>query len=292
MKSGYLLIDKEKGMTSFAVVSALRKILHTKKIGHTGTLDPMATGLLLICVEKGTKAVSVMPDARKEYIAEMTLGLSTDTEDITGEVLERAEVNVTPEQIREVFPRFIGEFDQIPPMYSAKKVNGQKLYDLARRGEVIERKPSHIEIYELEILSIDLPKVTFRVLCSKGTYIRTLCKDIGDALGTLATMSELRRTKTENFDVSEAKTLENLREMSDDNIGDCILELDSIFSEYPSLRLKAEADCYLKNGNRLYASNFEEFCDGDIYRIYFSDGTFGALYEPCEDYLKPVKMFL
>jgi len=292
MKSGYLLIDKEKGMTSFAVVSALRKILHTKKIGHTGTLDPMATGLLLICVEKGTKAVSVMPDAHKEYIAEMILGLSTDTEDITGEVIEQKDVNVTEDEVRRVISGFIGEFDQIPPMYSAKKVNGQKLYDLARRGEIIERKPSHIEIFDIEILSIDLPKVTFRVECSKGTYIRTLCKDIGEALSTLSTMSELRRSKTENFDISDAKTLEELREMSDDDIGNCIMELDSIFTEYPALKLKSEADCYLRNGNRLYPSNFEEFITGDIYRIYYSDGSFGALYECCEDYLKPLKMFL
>ena len=292
MKSGYILIDKEEGMTSFAVVSALRKILHTKKIGHTGTLDPMATGLLLICVERGTKAVSVMPESNKQYEAELTLGISTDTEDITGEIIEKRDVCVSSKEIEKVFPSFIGEFDQIPPMYSAKKVNGQKLYDLARKGEVIERKPTHIEIFDLNILSIEENKVRFLVDCSKGTYIRTLCKDIGEKLGTLGTMSYLRRTKTENFSVLNAHTLDELRNMTEEQLSDCIMDLDSIFYVYPKLVMKPESECYLKNGNRLYDSNFSsEIVESDIYRVYSSSGKFVSLYKKDEDGYVVLKMF-
>ena len=292
MKSGYLLIDKEQGMTSFAVVSALRKILHTKKIGHTGTLDPMATGLLLICVEKGTKAVSVMPESTKTYEAEMLLGVSTDTEDITGEIIEEKAVNVTEDEIIKLFPRFIGEMDQIPPMYSAKKVNGQKLYDLARKGEVIERKPSHITIHDIEILEINLPKVRFSVKCSKGTYIRTLCKDIGEALGTLATMTSLRRTDTEGFTVNDAYTLDQLREMNDEEIAEKIMDMDSIFKVYNRIDMTEESDQYLRNGNAIYEDEIRgEIDDSDIYRVYYSNGRFGALYKKNGKELKVYKMF-
>lgn len=292
MKSGYLLIDKEQGMTSFAVVSALRKILHTKKIGHTGTLDPMATGLLLICVEKGTKAVSVMPESTKTYEAEMLLGVSTDTEDITGEIIEEKAVNVTEDEIIKLFPRFIGEMDQIPPMYSAKKVNGQKLYDLARKGEVIERKPSHITIHTIEILEINLPKVRFSVKCSKGTYIRTLCKDIGEALGTHATMTSLRRTDTEGFSVNDAYTLDQLREMNDEEIAEKIMDMDSIFKVYNRIDMTEESDQYLRNGNAIYEDEIRgEIDDSDIYRVYYSNGHFGALYKKNGKELKVYKMF-
>ena len=179
---GIINVYTEKGMTSFDVLRALRRILREKKMGHTGTLDPMAEGVLLVCVGKATKYVDALMAKEKIYQAELTLGIETDTEDSTGKILSEEEVSISKEDIEKILPRFLGKQEQIPPMYSAKKLEGKKLYELAREGKTVERKPSQIEIFALEILSYDCPKLRFRIHCSKGTYIRTLCKDIGSFL--------------------------------------------------------------------------------------------------------------
>lgn len=309
MKSGYILIDKDKGRTSFSVVSELRKILKTKKIGHTGTLDPMATGLLFFGIGKGTKAMSVLFSKRKEYIATLMLGITTDTDDITGKVLCNTNVKesilknikvkksltenmLIEKRIREVFSCFIGEQLQIPPMYSAKKINGKKLYNLAREGIIVDRKPSKITIYNIEILDINLPEIRFKVDCSKGTYIRTLCKDIGEKLGCKATMSSLRRIKTDDFNIEDAATLNELKKMSDKEIGDRIVPLDFVFKSYSKCKMKKEKDTYLKNGNTLYHEDFIEYEDGEIIRVYFSNDIFAALYKKDGNDYKALKMFL
>ena len=183
MKSGIINVYKEAGYTSFDVVAKLRGILHIKKIGHTGTLDPDAVGVLPICIGKATKVCDMLTNTDKTYVATLLMGVSTDTYDISGTILDEKEVNVTPEMVEKTIKSFIGEQDQIPPMYSAIKVNGKKLYELAREGKVIERKARRINIYNIEIIDINLPRVKMRIDCSKGTYIRSLCNDIGEKLG-------------------------------------------------------------------------------------------------------------
>lgn len=292
MKNGYILIDKDKDKTSFSVVNDLRKIFKTKKIGHTGTLDPMATGLLLFGIGKGTKAMSVLSSKKKEYIAVLTLGISTDTEDITGNIIEKCDYTIDRDKIYEVFNSFLGSYLQTPPMYSAKKVKGQKLYDLARKGITIDRKPEKVTIYDIKILDITNNKIRFIVSCSKGTYIRTLCKDIGARLNILSTMSELRRTKTDDFSIEDAITLDDLVKMSDENRDEKILPLDYVFKKYNKCITKKEKDKYLKNGNELYIDDFILYNDGDIIRVYLSDGEFCALYQKEKNVFKPLKMFL
>ncbi len=207
---GIINVYKEKGWTSFDVTKKLRSILHEKKIGHTGTLDPMAEGVLVVCAGAATKLVSSIEATEKVYEAEMQLGITTDTEDTSGEILTEQPVNVSEEEIHEAVQHFIGSYDQIPPMYSAKKVNGQKLYDLARQGKVIERKPNRITIHSITVDSIDLPYVRMTVTCSRGTYIRTLLKDIGERLGCGAAMSALKRTRVGQFTISDSKTIEEI----------------------------------------------------------------------------------
>ena len=210
--NGIIIINKEKGYTSHDVVAKLRGILHQKKIGHTGTLDPDATGVLPICVGRATKVCDVLTDRDKVYEAEVALGITTDTLDTSGEVLTRQPVEVTRDQLIDVLNRFKGEITQIPPMYSAVKVNGKKLYEYAREGKTVERKQRRVTVYDIELLEESIPTFKIRVKCSKGTYIRTLCDDIGRELGCGAAMSGLVRTAVGRFTIDQALTLPQIEE--------------------------------------------------------------------------------
>lgn len=213
MYHGIINVYKERGYTSFDVVAKLRGICGQKKIGHTGTLDPEAEGVLPVCLGNATKVCDMLTDRDKEYRAVMLLGIDTDTQDTTGEVLARGDVSgIAEEQIRRTIRSFEGEIEQIPPMYSALKVNGQKLCDLARKGQVVERKPRRITIYDISVNEIAAPRVTMTVKCSKGTYIRTLCHDIGEQLGCYGTLEYLLRTKAAGYCLEDALRLSELQE--------------------------------------------------------------------------------
>ena len=272
MPDGILIIDKPTGWTSMDVCAKLRGILREKRIGHAGTLDPMATGVLPVFVGRATKAVQFAENGRKEYHAVLKLGTVTDTQDTTGTVLETHPVTVGADEVRAVLEHFTGELLQLPPMYSALKVNGQKLYDLARQGKTVERKPRAITVYELELLEQSAPdEFALRVVCSKGTYIRTLCHDLGQALGCGGCMAALRRTEASGFGIGEAVTLEDAARE-----GEALLRpLDSLFRAYPAFTIAnaaLEKKCLC--GNPLRVS----LADG-IYRVYGCDGTFLALSE-------------
>ena len=305
MFHGMMTIYKEAGYTSSDVVARLRGILHMKKIGHTGTLDPDAEGVLPVCLGNGTKLCELIADRDKEYVAVMRLGVTTDTQDMSGEVLtqvseEEVRQRVTPSLVEEKAAEFVGEISQVPPMYSAVKVNGKRLYEYARQGRTVERKARTITIYELEITKIDLPLVTMRVRCSKGTYIRTLCHDLGQELGTGAAMEHLLRTRVGQFRLENAIRLDDAENImkSDDpaRIEGYILPVDSFFEEAPKARVRAEGIKYLRNGNALkrsYTDLARETKAGDV-RMYDEDGKFYALYryDPARDELKNVRMFL
>ena len=305
MFHGMMTIYKEAGYTSSDVVARLRGILHMKKIGHTGTLDPDAEGVLPVCLGNGTKLCELIADRDKEYVAVMRLGVTTDTQDMSGEVLtqvseEEVRQRVTPSLVEEKASEFVGEISQVPPMYSAVKVNGKRLYEYARQGRTVERKARTITIYELEITKIDLPLVTMRVRCSKGTYIRTLCHDLGQELGTGAAMEHLLRTRVGQFRLENAIRLDDAENImkSDDpaRIEGYILPVDSFFEEAPKARVRAEGMKYLRNGNALmrsYTDLARETKAGDV-RMYDEDGKFYALYryDPARDELKNVRMFL
>lgn len=272
MPNGIIIIDKPAGWTSMDVCAKLRGILHEKRVGHAGTLDPMATGVLPVFVGQATKAVSFAENGRKVYEAVLQLGRVTDTQDTTGETLEERAVTVTADDMRAALPRFLGEIEQIPPMYSAIKVNGQKLYDLARQGKEVARKPRRITIYDLALTEeLGNGQYALRVECSKGTYIRTLCHDLGQALGCGGCMAALRRTEASGFGIGEAVTLEDAARE-----GEALLRpLDSLFRAYPAFTIAnaaLEKKCLC--GNPLRVS----LADG-IYRVYGCDGTFLALSE-------------
>ena len=272
MPNGIVIIDKPQGWTSMDVCAKLRGILHEKRVGHAGTLDPMATGVLPVFVGQATKAVSFAEGGQKVYEAVLQLGLVTDTQDTTGETLEERAVTVTEDEVRAALPRFLGEIEQIPPMYSAIKVNGQKLYDLARQGKEVARKPRRITIYDLALTEeLGNGQYALRVECSKGTYIRTLCHDLGQALGCGGCMAALRRTEASGFGIGEAVTLEDAARE-----GEALLRpLDSLFRVYPAFTIPnaaLEKKCLC--GNPLRVS----LADG-IYRVYGCDGTFLALSE-------------
>ncbi len=272
MPNGIIIIDKPAGWTSMDVCAKLRGILHEKRVGHAGTLDPMATGVLPVFVGQATKAVSFAENGRKVYEAVLLLGRVTDTQDTTGETLEERAVTVTADDVRAALPCFLGEIEQIPPMYSAIKVNGQKLYDLARQGKEVARKPRRITIYDLALTEeLGNGQYALRVECSKGTYIRTLCHDLGQALGCGGCMAALRRTEASGFGIGEAVTLEDAARE-----GEALLRpLDSLFRTYPAFAIPnaaLEKKCLC--GNPLRVS----LADG-IYRVYGCDGTFLALSE-------------
>ena len=272
MPNGIIIIDKPADWTSMDVCAKLRGILHEKRVGHAGTLDPMATGVLPVFVGQATKAVSFAENGRKVYETVLQLGRVTDTQDTTGETLEERAVTVTADDMRAALPRFLGEIEQIPPMYSAIKVNGQKLYDLARQGKEVARKPRRITIYDLALTEeLGNGQYALRVECSKGTYIRTLCHDLGQALGCGGCMAALRRTEASGFGIGEAVTLEDAARE-----GEALLRpLDSLFRTYPVFIIPnaaLEKKCLC--GNPLRVS----LADG-IYRVYGCDGTFLALSE-------------
>lgn len=248
--NGILNILKPPGMTSHDVVSVVRKKLNMKKVGHTGTLDPNASGVLPICVGQATKVSQFLLDSKKKYRAELTLGIETDTEDIYGEVINQVPVVSTKEEIESAILSFIGTYDQVPPMYSAVKVNGKKLYEMARNGIEIERKSRRINIYSIDIIEISGNTALFDVLCSKGTYIRTLCKDIGTSLGCGGVMSFLIRTETSGFDLSSSITIEELKELEE--VEKVLLPLDYPLNHIPKIDVKPDYDKQVLNGARVY----------------------------------------
>lgn len=260
MHHGMLTIYKEAGYTSSDAVARLRGILRMRKIGHTGTLDPDAQGVLPMCLGNATRICELIADREKEYVAVMRLGIKTDTQDMSGNVLFRMEDDEmlsrlsTEERIRSAAASFVGEIDQVPPMYSAVKINGKRLYDMARKGITVERKPRRITIYSIRVEKIEPPLVTMRICCSKGTYIRTLCEDIGEALGTGAAMQSLLRTRVGQFFLGEARTLdevERIAKTSPEELPLLIRPVDSFFENLPAGICAADALRLLKNGNPL-----------------------------------------
>lgn len=297
MLNGIIIIDKEPGFTSHDVVAKMRGICGQKKIGHTGTLDPAATGVLPVCLGSATKLCGLLTDQDKEYVAELLLGVETDTQDTTGQILRERPVSVTPGQVQECAASFIGGIMQVPPMYSALKVNGKKLYELAREGMEIERQPRPVTIHELEILGIRLPVVKLRVACSKGTYIRTLCADMGEKLGCGGAMQSLRRTRAGSFFLQKAVTLGELQQLRDgQRLEEVLLPVDSVFSDCPALHVSERYKRLLDNGNPfLPEQSDEKLCHkpGRWVRVYRQDNSFVGIYayEPVKKCYQPIKMF-
>lgn len=278
MINGVINVYKEKGYTSHDVVAKLRGILKQKKIGHTGTLDPEAEGVLPVCLGRATKLCDLLTDKRKTYEAVLHLGIDTDTQDMTGTVLHRQEVTAEEEKVRRCIMGFLGEQQQIPPMYSALKVNGKKLYELAREGKEVERKPRTVIFYEIEILDMNLPLLRFRVTCSKGTYIRTLCHDIGEKLGCGGCMESLLRTRVERFCAEDSLKLSQIEEeVRSGDFTRRIVTIEEMFSQCPQIIMPEEFDKMLHNGNAVPAE--ENMEDGTRVRMYDSARRFIGLYE-------------
>lgn len=322
MINGMINIYKEAGFTSHDVVAKLRGILKQKKIGHTGTLDPQAVGVLPVCLGNATKLCDLLTDKDKEYEAVLRLGVVTDTQDMTGKILSESEVTITEEKAIETVLSFIGEYNQIPPMYSALKVNGQKLYDLARQGREVERQARPVTIHSIEIKDISLPYIRFLVTCSKGTYIRTLCHDIGEKLGCGGAMESLKRTRVGGFVQEEALTLSQVEKLRDeDRVIEHVLKVEDIFDTYARLLAVPDAVRLLRNGNVLHqnqvlwmqdtilndagedkgslpyqAHGFTLTADveGSLVRMYDNEGMFYGIYEYRKEQgiYKPYKMFL
>jgi len=300
--NGILSIYKEKGYTSHDVVAIIRKVLHQKRVGHTGTLDPEAEGVLPVCIGKATKVVEFLTEQKKRYLAIAKLGISTTTQDHTGDIIESKPVDFDKSKIKQVVQSFIGEYEQVPPMYSAIKVNGKKLYELARQGKTIERKARKVHIYDIKITSFIPPdQIELDILCSKGTYIRTLCADIGAQLGCGAHMSSLIRTEVGIFNINNSIKLDEFKELVDQQeIDNIIVNIDELFHEYPSVTIKKTGEKALMNGNKIHFSyiknKHEAIKAHDIIRVYSDCGNFIGLYnvaiEGEEFYLKPRKLFL
>lgn len=295
MMDGVLNIRKEKGYTSFDVVAKLRGILHMKKIGHTGTLDPEAEGVLPVVLGKATKLVDLLTEKQKMYEALLHLGLETDTQDMTGKVLREQPVNVTEEEASAVIRSFLGEQQQIPPMYSALKVDGKKLYELAREGKTVERKPRTVHFYEIEIKKIELPYIRFSVTCSKGTYIRTLCHDIGQKLGCGGCMEELIRTRSGNFDLEDSMTLAQVEEaVKNGTIENRVIRIGQVLKDYPEIFCTREGDRLLENGNALSEKMVRNNHKEGWVRMCDSQGEFRGIYQwdNGKKRYQPQKMFL
>ncbi len=280
--NGILLVDKPQDWTSHDVVGKLRGILHERRIGHSGTLDPMATGLLVVFVGRATRAVEFAEAHSKEYIAGLRLGITTDTQDITGNVLHETSQNVTENELKSVLSEFFGDIQQIPPMYSAIKIGGKKLYELARKGESVERKPRNVNISKLEIRGREDGAYILDVCCSKGTYIRTLCNDIGEKLGCGGCMSSLRRVKAGMFDIAEAHTIEEIAESPEKYL----IPVDKLFCDYPEITVDKRTELRLRNGNFIKSSA----ADG-TYRVYGEGGEFLLIGEIQQGILKTIKNF-
>lgn len=293
--NGIINVYKEKGFTSHDVVAKLRGILSFKKIGHTGTLDPDAVGVLPVCVGNATKVCDILTDRDKCYETVMQLGVITDTYDMSGEILSRSEVVSTEAEIIAAVNSFVGVYDQEPPMYSAIKINGQKLYDLARQGITVERKKRTVEIKSIQITEINMQMhtVKFTVECSKGTYIRSLCKDIGDKLGCGAAMAELKRTRVGRFKIENALTLGEIEKIvKEGKIDNILVAPDTIF-DYNKIKLNETLEKLVLNGNKFryeFEAGFPEV--GTKYLVYDCSERFVAIYEFNGHELAPVKMFL
>ena len=288
--NGIINIFKEKGYTSHDVVAKMRGILKQKKIGHSGTLDPDATGVLPVLLGNATVLSDMLTDKSKEYEAVLLLGVSTDTQDSTGNKLKESDISsLTKEKVKEAINSFLGEYMQLPPMYSALKVGGKKLVDLAREGKEVKREPRKVYIFDIEIIEMDLPRVRYRAKVSKGTYIRTLCHDIGEKLLVGGCMESLIRTRVDRFDIKGAITLDRVEERRD-CINNDIMSVEEYFSFLPKINTSPEFDKYLHNGNKLKLN--KDFESGELYRLYDSQDRFIAIYRREMTELKPFKMFL
>ena len=282
--NGIVIVNKPQGWTSQDVTARLRRVFGTRRIGHGGTLDPMATGVLPVFVGRATRGVEFFEHAEKTYEATLRLGIHTDTEDITGTVLEERPVEVTREQLEKTLENFRGDILQVPPMYSALKVNGQKLYELARKGKEVERQPRPVTIHELTLLGMDADGIRLRVRCSKGTYIRTLCKDIGAALGCGGCMKELRRVQAGEYTIAEAVPLEEL--LAAEDPGKYLRAVDTMFANYPPVTLTENQEKRCRNGVA-FTVNLPE----GTYRVYAQSGEFLALSRMESGKLTTIKSF-
>ena len=285
MANGIIIVDKPAGWTSQDVTAKLRGVFHTRRVGHGGTLDPMATGVLPVFVGRATRAASFCESAEKEYIAQLRLGLVTNTQDTSGEIVSESPVHVTKDDLLAILPRFSGRISQIPPMYSAVKIGGKKLYELARKGQEIERAPREITIHELELLGSDGADYTLRVRCSKGTYIRTLCHDIGQMLGCGGCMAGLRRTRAGNFTLAQSMPLDEIVAHTDTD--QLLLPVDSLFSQHPPLIVTLAQAQKLRNGAQVCD---RQFADGTC-RVYGETGEFLLLGRVEHGVLTTIKSF-
>lgn len=306
--NGIINIKKERGFTSHDVVAKLRGIIGQKKIGHTGTLDPDAEGVLPVCLGRATKVCDMLTNVSKKYETVMLLGVTTDTEDISGNVLtnnEKAAATIDKRTVRDAVMSYVGTYEQTPPMYSALKVNGRRLYELARKGVEVEREPRAVTIYDIVINEIDIPRVRFAVECSKGTYIRTLCKDIGEKIGCGACMERLVRTQVSTFKIEDAVTISEVENLVKNGMLDkVIVPVDSMFSDCAKCVVKEKYNVLIYNGNKFSAENVfaeellpGEYDGGELFgerarvRVYDEAGNFIGLYERRGREYKPLKMF-
>ena len=271
MANGILVIDKSAGWTSQDVAAKLRGVFHERRVGHGGTLDPMATGVLPVFIGRATRAAEFLESAEKEYVAGLRLGVVTDTQDTSGTVLETNSVCVTRAQLEAALRQFLGPIEQIPPMYSAIKINGQKLYELARRGQEVARRPRSITIHALELLEGEGADWTIRVRCSKGTYVRTLCHDLGRALGCGGCMSSLRRTRAGSFTLPQAVTMQQVLDFAaGQDPQQLLMPVDAVFAAHPPLIVTLGQAAKLKNGAQVKDWQFQP----GTYRVYAEDGEF------------------
>lgn len=284
--NGIILVDKPAGWTSFDVVNKIKRLAHTGRVGHSGTLDPMATGLLVVFIGRATRAVEFAEADSKRYIAGLRLGVTTDTQDITGNVLSERPVGCTDTYIRSVVSGFIGAQQQIPPMYSAIKVNGQRLYDIARKGGEVERKPRDITIHDISVAGYD-GDYLLDVTCSKGTYIRTLCNDIGEKLACGGCMSSLRRIRAGNFSVEDAHTMDEIIAAAESGtLENLLLPVDTLFSDYPAFTANSKQEKLIRNGGSITAVSPE----GKI-RVFSESGEFLALSDAENGVITTIKSF-
>ncbi|MBP5276759.1 MAG: tRNA pseudouridine(55) synthase TruB [Lachnospiraceae bacterium] len=312
MYNGLINVYKEPGFTSMDVVAVLRGILKQKKIGHTGTLDPQAEGVLMVCLGNATKLCTFLEDKDKEYVCRMLLGTTTDTEDTTGNIVSNVSVDdLSNEDVESAIKSFVGDIKQVPPMYSALKKDGKKLYELARQGIEIEREAREIKIYDIEIMEIAMPYVTFLVKCSKGTYVRSLCRDIGEKLGVGACMDHLTRTAVSFFTIDNALKLSDIERLAkEDKIDELILETSEVFKDKKALHVLPEYAKFIDNGNplqkeyvrledsekntdkNLYDNKFIK--EDNLFRVYNTSGQFVAVYsyDETRDIYMPSKMFM
>ncbi len=291
---GVINIYKEKGFTSHDVVNIVRKTLGRVKTGHTGTLDPDAEGVLPICVGKATKLADYIAADIKEYKAEITLGITTTTEDISGDVIEKRAVESSEEEVKSAINSFVGEYNQTPPMYSAIKVNGKKLYELAREGKEIERKTRLINIYKIrDIKALGNNKYEFYVLCSKGTYIRTLCKDIGEKLGCGGCMSDLTRTRSGNFYIEDSIKINDFKDMvSQNQLNEILLPVEKVLSNYKTVNIDSKAEKFVLNGNKISVSYIDEKDIKETKVVAKFNNRVVGVYEVLGDFIKPITMLI